>query len=280
MGKATLSISNPSGEYRSSIGDDFFKSFARSIVGPDARYWGKEGAIASGWDYEVSKKSIKALTDNGEPHTTLNGKFKFTEPKPPKYSLNLKGSVSSYQRKIANGVPGSDINTDSFTTINATGLRGIKVDKIIKANTGEWDGLYGGKSFLEEAIIGKQKKLDVIINASGFTPPVRDIGKTNYSLVGDFDDPNRIAAFWTLNLGKSKETIDLSKFGDETVTIRNFDPKKDSIIVKGKYFTQGNTIHIETANGSRNIASFTNDANPTLTATPQDITEAFSIKST
>ena len=275
MGKAKITITNPSANYHSGSHVDFFKDFSHSIIGPDRRYWEQEGAAASGWNYEITKKEIRALSDDGNMHTTLGGKFKFTKQKPPEYSLNMKGSVKTYLRKIENLV-----GDNSFTTIKATGIRGAKIDKIITAKTDKVSGLYTGRSFLEDAVFEKQKNLDIIIN-DPYSPslPTREIGKTTYSLIGKFNNANHQATNWGLWLGKSKEIIDLSNFGKERVTINNFDPNKDSIRVSGDFYAQNNILYIETPGGWRNIASFMTNDNPTFTHTPQEITKNFSIKS-
>ncbi len=266
MGKTKLEISNPSGEYHYGYGKDFFKDFALSITGPQRGYWKKEGAVASAWNYEISKKEIKAHTEQpyDNSHTTLGGKFKLTNRKPNGNGINLKGTVKSYERIYEN----ANTASDSFTTIKATGLRGIKVDKIINATSSN------SRSFLEEAIFGKQKNLDVVINDPHSILPARDVGKTKYSLIGDFGNKSHIPREWKLSLGKSKESIDLSRLGDERVKIINFDPKKDSIIVDGSYQVFGHLLYIEAPDGLTQLATFT-----TENGNPLEITKDFSIKS-
>ena len=267
MGKTRIEIANPSGEYHCGYAKDFFKDFALSITGPQRGYWKKEGAVASAWDYEISKKEIKANTEQAynNSHTTLGGKFKLTNRKPNGNGIDLKGTVKSYERKYEN----ANTASDSFTTIKATGLRGIKVDKIINATSNN------SRSFLEEAIFGKQKNLDVVINdPHSSLLPARDVGKTKYSLVGDFENKSHTPNEWKLSLGKSKETIDLSRLGDERVKINNFDPKKDSIIVDGNYQSFGNILYIETSDALKQLATFT-----TENGNPLEITNDFSINS-
>lgn len=267
MGKARIEIANPSGEYHYGYSKDFFKDFALSITGPQRGYWEKEGAAASAWNYEISKKEIKANTEQAynNSHTTLGGKFKLTNRKPNGNGINLKGTVKSYVRKYEN----ANAASDSFTTIKATGLRGIKVDKIINATSNN------SRSFLEEAIFGKQKKLDVVINdPHSSLLPARDIGTTKYSLIGDFENKSHVPSEWKLSLGKSKESVDLSRLGDERVKINNFNPKEDSIIVDGNYQTFGNILYIEASDGLKQLATFTSK-----NGNPLEITKNFSIKS-
>lgn len=185
-------------------------------------------------EFSLNKRKLKlsnipySITNSSQTQdTNLKGNFKYTINKNTS-ALKIKGQIKSYEYK-------TDKNPylPSHKT-KVIGLRNTKIDKII-------NGHNKYKTFFEQGIIDRQKKLDIYFSGGDNAGIVRDIGITNYFLTEDknaAESPIR-----TITCGKSKEKIDLTGMtSSEIINIRNFDTKKDSIVVKGESFVFGSNL--------------------------------------
>ena len=236
MPAVKLTINSPD-EFLTGI-EDGWKEFVNTLYGTQSdTCWeiANGRAISTcGIDNQITSNQITFSTKGSNPsETTLFGRFKFSKKRKSYPYINLKGVVTGYESKIsATGF----FNYDGNTVVTTKKLK-TKIHKIIKSkiepSINSSSPEYSGGSFVADGIINYSKNLNITTNNRyTFSYLERSSGKSEYSII---DHPYRSNTI-RLKLGKGKETIDLTRLGDDKADIENFDFKKDKIVVKGDYF--------------------------------------------
>jgi len=226
--------------------EDGWKEFVNTLYGTQSgTCWeiaNGKAMSTCGIGNQITSNQITFSTKGSNPaETTLFGKFKFSKKQKAYPYIDLKGMVTGYESKIS--AIGSGFDYDGNTVVTTEKLK-TKIGNVIKSKIespiSPSSPEYSGGSFVTDGIINYSRSLDITTNnPSALGDLERNSGKSNYSIV---DHPYRSNLF-ELNLGRSKDTIDLTRIGDDRIRIGNFDFKKDKIIVKGDYFVIAARAH-------------------------------------
>ena len=226
--------------------EDGWKEFVNTLYGTQSSTcWeiANGRAISTcGTDNQITNNQITFSTKGANPSkTTLFGNFKFSKKQKAYPYIDVKGVITGYESKIS--AIGSGFDYDGNTVVTTEKLK-TKIHKVIKSKIQPPPNSsvpeYSGGSFVTDGIINYSKNLNVTTNnPNTFSYLERSSGKSNYSIV---DHPYRSNLFG-LKLDKSKDTIDLTRIGDDRIAIENFDYKKDKIIVNGDYFIMKARAH-------------------------------------